>query len=102
GPYVSIVPLPQWMTGSVEIAGRSIPAHRVAVVTIGVATMALLHFLIEKSRYGILIRAAVEKSGIAQSIGINTGAIYITAFMAGAGLAALGGIVGAELLPVEP
>jgi branched-chain amino acid transport system permease protein len=102
GPFVVNVPLPAAMTGTFEIMGRSFPAHRVVVVAMGALTMLALYVLIEKSRFGILVRASVERAGIAQSIGINTGVIYVVAFMAGAALAGIGGILGAELLPIEP
>ena len=39
--------------------------------------------------------------GLRRRVGINTARLYSAAFAIGAGLAALGGIAGAELLPME-
>jgi branched-chain amino acid transport system permease protein len=102
GPTVVNVPLPEWLSGGVQFAGRQFPAHRLMVIVVGVATLVLLHLTIDRSHYGILVRAAVDNPGVSETIGINTQWIYVSAFTLGAVLAGLGGIVGAELLPMEP
>lgn len=102
GPSVVNVPLPEWLSGSVVFAGKQFPAHRLMVIIVGVVTVALLYLTIDRSRYGILVRAAVDNRGISESVGINTQLVYVSAFAIGAALAGLGGVVGAELLPMEP
>jgi branched-chain amino acid transport system permease protein len=47
------------------------------------------------------MRASVDNAATAEAIGINTKALYAGSFALGAGLAAIGGIAGAELLPME-
>ena len=71
------------------------------MIVLGFLVSAGLWIFIERSRFGIRLRAAVDNAGIAQAVGINTALLYSSAFAIGAGLAALGGIVGAELLPME-
>ena len=85
-----------------QVFDRSVPVHRIAVAVLGLVVLALLWFSVERSSFGIKVRAAVDNAPIAQAVGINTTRIYAVAFAAGAGLAALGGIAGAELLPMEP
>lgn len=94
--------LPEAMLGTVDLGSRSIPRHRLWVMGLGVAVLAVLWLSVEKSSFGIRVRASVDNAAIAQAMGINTTRIYAIAFAAGAGLAALGGIAGAELLPMEP
>lgn len=101
GASFSSIELPAWLSGPVDLGFRSFPRHRIAVIVLGVLVSAALWFFIERSRFGIKLRAAVDNAGIAQSVGINTTLLYATAFAIGAGLAALGGIAGAELLPME-
>lgn len=102
GSAITALKLPEVLIGTVEIAGRTIPKHRLMVVVLGSGVLALLWFSVERSSFGIRVRAAVDNAGIAQAVGIDTTRIYAIAFAAGAALAALGGIAGAELLPMEP
>ena len=101
GASFSAIELPQWLSGPVDLGFRSFPRHRLAVILLGFLVSAALWVFIERSRFGIRLRAAVDNAGIAQAVGINTTLLYSSAFAIGAGLAALGGIAGAELLPME-
>jgi len=71
------------------------------VIISGLLVLAGLWLLMEKTRFGIYLRAAVDNRIAAASLGINTPLVYLVAFATGAGLAAVGGILGAELLPIE-
>lgn len=102
GSGLKAIELPEVLTGTVDLGFRSVPTHRVAVTVLGLAVLALLWFAVERSSFGIRVRAAVDNAPIAQAVGIDTRRIYAVAFAAGAALAALGGIAGAELLPMEP
>lgn len=102
GSAITALALPSFMTGGIDVFGRSIPVHRIAVAILGLIVLAALWLAIEQSSIGIRVRAAVDNAPIAQAMGINTPRIYAMTFAAGAGLAALGGIAGAELLPMEP
>src|SRR5690606_22336288 len=48
------------------------------------------------------IRASVDNASMAAALGVRTEMVYAISFAIAIGLAALGGVVGAELLPVEP
>jgi branched-chain amino acid transport system permease protein len=61
-----------------------------------------LWFLIEGTGFGIHLRAAVENAPMARTLGIRTEIIYAASFALAIGLAAFGGVVGAEFLPIEP
>ncbi|MGI3166255.1 branched-chain amino acid ABC transporter permease [Pseudooceanicola sp. 200-1SW] len=95
------VPLPQGMTAPVDLGFRTLPLHRLVVIALGLAVIAGLWALIDRTRFGIRLRAAVDNRATASAIGIDTGRIYMLTFGLGAGLAALGGIFGAELLPID-
>ena len=102
GPNVQLLRLPDYMTGSADLGFRMLPRHRLWVIGAGIVVMLVLWLTIDKSRFGIKVRAAVDNPAIAQSIGINTSLIYAATFSLGAALAAVGGIFGAELMPIEP
>lgn len=101
GSSIKSVSLPEALQGSVDIGYRLVQKHRLFVMLLGVAVLVLLWFAVERSDFGIRVRAAVDNAPTAQAVGIDTARLYAVAFAAGAALAALGGIVGAELLPME-
>lgn len=101
GSTILSIPLPEAMRGSVDLGVRTLPTHRVFVIVAGLGVAAALYLLIDRTRFGISLRAAVDNRDAAASIGIDTSRIYALAFALGAGLAGLGGILGAELLPID-
>lgn len=102
GSSFSSVPLPEAFSGTVDLGFRTIARHRLIVIATGLVVVAVLWFAVDKSSFGIRVRASVDNAPIARAIGINTTTIYASTFAIGAMLAALGGIAGAELLPMEP
>jgi branched-chain amino acid transport system permease protein len=101
GSTLLAIPLPQLLTGSVDLGFRTLPVHRVLVICAGLAVIAGLWLLLDRTRFGIRLRAAVDNRDMAAALGIDTDRIYALTFVLGAGLAAFGGILGAELLPID-
>lgn len=102
GPTLKAIPLPNALSGPLDIGFRMIPTHRVFVIACGVVTALALWLLIDKTEFGIRLRASVDNSDMANSLGIRTEWIYAATFALAVGLGAFGGVVGAELLPIEP
>ena len=101
GSALLSVPLPPLLAAPVDLGFRTLPAHRLAVIALGLVVILALWLVMERTRFGIRLRAAVDNRATAAAIGIDTGAIYLATFGLGAGLAALGGVMGAELLPID-
>ena len=101
GSSLLAIPLPKAMSGAVDLGFRTLPTHRLYVLGAGVLVILGLYALIERTRFGIRLRAAVDHAGTAACLGIDTSRIFALTFALGAGLAALGGILGAELLPID-
>lgn len=95
------IALPKELQATVDLGFRTLPVHRVFVIALGLTVIAGLWLLIERTRFGIRVRAAVDNRDAAAALGIDTAMIYTLTFGIGAGLAALGGIFGAELLPMD-
>ncbi|WP_163268517.1 branched-chain amino acid ABC transporter permease [Chelativorans alearense] len=93
--------MPPEVSSPVDIGFKVLPLHRIIVILAGLAVVAALYLLVEQTRFGIYLRAAVDNQDTAASLGINTSKVYLAAFALGAALAAIGGILGAELLPIE-
>jgi branched-chain amino acid transport system permease protein len=102
GPTLKTIPLPEALRGSVDLGFRSIATHRLFAIASGLVVAGALWFLIERTPFGIKIRAAVDNAAMAAALGVRTEIVYAVSFAVAIGLAALGGVVGAELLPVEP
>lgn len=102
GPQVQIIPLPPLLAGSVDLGFRTLPAQRLLVIGAGCAVAALAAWTVTRTRFGIWLRAAVDHSGTASALGIPIRTVQCASFAAGAALAGLGGIIGAELMPLEP
>ncbi len=102
GPTLKTIPLPTALSGPVNVGFSIVPAHRLLVIAVGAAVAAALWFLIERTDFGIRLRAAVDNPGMAAALGIGTERIYALTFALSVALGALGGVVGAEILPIEP
>ena len=102
GPTLKTIPLPPELQGSVDLGFRSIATHRLFAIGCGLAVALGLWYLIERTGFGVKLRAAVDNAAMAAALGVRTDIVYAVSFAIGIGLAAFGGVVGAELLPVEP
>lgn len=102
GPTLKQIPLPDILSSPISLGTKVVSAHRIFVIVAGAATILGLWLLLEKTDFGIRLRAAVDDPRMAAALGIRTEKLYAATFALGSGLAALGGVLGAELLPLEP
>jgi len=102
GPTSKPIPLPAALSGPYDLGFKVIPAHRLFVMACGLCTALLLWLLVDRTEFGIRLRAAVDNGDMAEALGIKTQIIFSVTFALAVGLAAFGGVVGAELLPIEP
>ena len=87
------------LRGSVEILGRQFPTYDLALICIGPAVLGALWFVLARTRFGVLIRAATQDRDMVGALGVNQAWLFSGVFAVGAFLAALGG---ALQLPREP
>ncbi|MGH6991336.1 MAG: branched-chain amino acid ABC transporter permease, partial [Stellaceae bacterium] len=93
---------PPYLAGHFAIAGREFPTYRSFIIVAGAVLVTILWLGLDRTRLGAKIRAAVDNRRMAQSVGIDTSGLFSFTFALGTGLAALGGALGAELLPIFP
>jgi branched-chain amino acid transport system permease protein len=96
------VTLPEYLKGQFPLLGRDFPTYRVFIIAFSAVMVALLWFGIERTRWGAMVRAAVDNRAMAQSVGINTRRLFTLTFALGSGLAGLGGGLGAEIIAIQP
>jgi branched-chain amino acid transport system permease protein len=102
GPQVQMVQLPSSLAGSVDLGFRTMPTQRLLVIGAGVAVALAAAWTVMRTRFGIWLRATVDNPGTASSLGIPIRQVQCMTFAAGAALAGLGGVLGAEVMPLEP
>jgi branched-chain amino acid transport system permease protein len=96
------LPRPEALSASVPLGPLAFPSYRLFVIVIGLVAGIALWLLQEHTRLGAMIRAAIDDPEIARTTGINVSLLATGVFAFGAGLAALGGIIGGPLLGVYP
>ncbi len=102
GPLAQPMQPPPWLRGQIDFGFRSFPGYRSFLILCGAAVVTVLWLGLERTRFGVQIRAAVDNLRMAQSVGINTSRLFTLTFALGSGLAGLGGGLGADLLAIEP
>jgi branched-chain amino acid transport system permease protein len=102
GPTLKPIPLPSALSGPMDIGFRMIPTHRIFVIACGAATAIGLWYVVERTSFGIKLRASVDHAAMASALGVGTEVIYAISFGLAVALGAFGGIIGAEILPIEP
>ena len=77
------------------LGGRVRVYDEIFLPIIGVIVLVGVWILLKKSRIGMIIRAGVQDSSMVETLGINVRRVFTLVFALGAGLAALGGVLGA-------
>jgi len=102
GPVAQPIYPPDLISGQIRLGGRDFPTYRSFLIACGVVLVTALWLALERTRFGAKVRAAVDNLRMAQSIGINTSRLFAATFALGSALAALGGALGADFLPIVP
>jgi branched-chain amino acid transport system permease protein len=87
------------LRGSVQILGRSFPHYDLLLVVVGPVVLGLLWWMLARTRFGILVRAATQDREMVGALGVNQALLFTAVFSLGAFMAGLGG---ALQLPREP
>ena len=101
GDQAAPVFLPDYLRGQLHMLGRDFPTYRVFLIVFSFLIIVGLWFGVERTRWGAMVRAAVDNRGMAQSVGINTKLLFMLTFALGSGLAGLGGALGADILAIQ-
>jgi branched-chain amino acid transport system permease protein len=102
GPTQQPVRLPEWLRGQVSLLGLDVGAYRLFLIGVVVVITLALGYLIERTRFGAMIRAAVDNQQASAGLGINVSRVFSLTFALGSGLAGLGGGLGIDVLGLDP
>ena len=102
GPQIQSIALPDVLLGQWSLGSLNISVYRLFVLGLSVAVAGALWLCLEYTTFGARLRAAVDNPRMARCVGINVPLVFSVTFAIGCGLAALGGAVGTQMLPLEP
>ena len=96
------VPYPPGLDGAVDLGITSYPSYLLFLCAVGPLVALLLWLLIERSRWGRLIKAATQDREMLSVLGVNVPLVYTLVFAGGSALAGIGGALAAPRLAVAP
>ena len=92
-----------WLSGGISITpSLMLPYNRIAIIVFTVAVLLLLVYLLNKTRFGLFVRAVTQNRQMARAVGIRSSRIDMMAFGLGSGLAGLAGCALAQVGNVGP
>ena len=91
------------LDGSIDLMGTLIPQYDLVLIVVAPLILAGLWFLLNRTRWGILVRAVTEDREMSGALGVNQTRLFTSVFFVGSCLAGLGGAIqlpigGANLL----
>ncbi len=102
GPTMQPFTLPKALEGQVSLLGLEVGRYRLFLIGCGVAVLVALLLGLGKTRYGAMVRAAVDNQRVAGGTGIHVQRLFFLTFSLGCGLAGLGGALSLGMLGLEP
>jgi branched-chain amino acid transport system permease protein len=86
---------------SLRLYDISYPFFRIFVLLVAIAVGLALWAMIKRTRFGMIVRAGVDDRQMVSALGINIQLVFASAFLIGAFLAGLGGVLGGTMISVN-
>ena len=77
--------------GAVDFFGQNIPTYDLFLIALSPIVLGLLWLLFQRTRWGVLVRAATQDRDMVAALGVNQKWLFTSVFALGVFLAALGG-----------
>ena len=95
-------PVPEALQGATNLGFMVLPNYRAWVIFASLVVCLSTWYLIERTRLGAYLRAGTENPALVQAFGINVPVMVMLTYAAGAGLAALAGVLAAPVIQITP
>ena len=95
-------PVPELLQGATNLGFMVLPNYRAWVILASLVICLGTWFTIERTRLGAYLRAGTENPALVQAFGINVPVMVMLTYGAGAGLAALAGVLAAPIIQITP
>ncbi|QAA95367.1 branched-chain amino acid ABC transporter permease [Pollutimonas thiosulfatoxidans] len=97
------VNIPDALFGGVRLPlAGGYPIFRLALIGFAILTYVVLWLLIQRTRFGMIIRAAVDDRQMLAATGVNVPLVSTCVFALAAGLVGMAGVIGASALSIAP
>jgi branched-chain amino acid transport system permease protein len=94
--------VPDALQGATNLGFMILPNYRGWVVVASLIVCLGTWFVIERTRLGAYLRAGTENPSLVQAFGINVPLMVTLTYAAGAGLAAIAGVLAAPVIQITP
>ncbi len=95
-------PVPAALNRPLDLGLFSYPGYQVFVLAASALVCATVWYLLTRTRVGMVVRAATERSELTRALGINVGRWVTPVFGFGVALAGLAGVLAAPMRAVNP
>lgn len=95
-------PTPSQLTGVANLGIGYFPIYRLFVIVVVAVVLLLLWLALEKTKFGLIVRAGARDPTIMRVLGVNISKVWLLVFGVGVGLAALGGVLAGPMRTVNP
>jgi branched-chain amino acid transport system permease protein len=93
---------PELLEGSVNLGLFSYPKYQVFVLVFSIAVCVVVYAILNRTKVGMIVRAATERPETTRALGINVGRWVTPVFGFGIALAGLAGVLAAPMRAVNP
>ncbi len=93
---------PAVLQGSTSLGFADFPTYRLFVIAVVGVMLAALWFFIERTSFGLIVRAGARDPVIVRVLGVDVSRVWLIVFGLGTGIAALAGVLAAPLQGVSP
>jgi len=102
GNYPLAVNITGFLSGTVPIFGITYPIYRIFIFGSAVFVGVIMALILFKTRLGIILRAAVNDSEMANTLGVNVPLVFMGVFAFGTALSGFAGVIAGPLLSTFP
>ena len=95
-------PTPPALTGVLDLGVGFFPIYRIFVVGVVFVVVLLLWLGLEKTRFGLIVRAGARDPTMMRVLGVDISKVWLLVFGLGVGLASLGGVLSGPMRSVNP
>ncbi|MFZ5539163.1 MAG: branched-chain amino acid ABC transporter permease [Pseudomonadota bacterium] len=93
---------PPALRGAVNIGVGHFPLYRLFLIGAAAVIVAALWLFIEKTRYGLIIRAGARDPEIVKVLGVDVSRVWLAVFGIGTAIAGLSGVLASPIRAVTP
>ena len=91
GPDDLVGPRAPGLKGALDFFGQRIPSYDLLLIVLGPVVLGLLWLVFQRTRWGVLVRAATQDRDMVAALGVNQKWLFTSVFALGVFLAALAG-----------